>query len=89
MRLTLRTRVVLAAGAAILLAVIVVAVAVSVLVERQLRSSSRWFEEKHRVLEKNSTGNFCEGGGEVMRPIWWFGLLFMAETTLKQIQFRY
>jgi two-component system, OmpR family, sensor kinase len=37
--LTLRTRVVLAAGAAILFAVIVVAVAVSVLVERQLRSS--------------------------------------------------
>jgi two-component system OmpR family sensor kinase len=37
--LTLRTRVVLAAGAAILLAVIVVAVTVSVLVERQLRSS--------------------------------------------------
>ena len=39
MKLTLRARVVLAAGAAILLAVIVVAVAVSVLVERQLRSS--------------------------------------------------
>ncbi len=39
MRLTLRARVVLAAGAAILLAVVVVGVAVSVLVAGQLRSS--------------------------------------------------
>jgi hypothetical protein len=39
MRPTLRARVVLAAGAAILLAVVVVAVAVSALVAHQLRSS--------------------------------------------------